>query len=219
MYRNVLEHYTPRKLPLIDVQGVGVIQAKPDTAVITVGVSTENEDVTVAQQENALQMNRLQTALFSLGIQKNQIETISYTVLPQYQYSSNGEKIFKNYEVINMISIKTMDLDMLGTIYDAVFKNGANRAETISFSLSNEDEVLNRALMIAAKQAFEKADVIARTYRVTLVSTPHKVTEVLSGFYPRKQELSIAVSSPTPIVIGEIPIQATLNVQFSFIQR
>ncbi|WP_116290361.1 SIMPL domain-containing protein, partial [Klebsiella pneumoniae] len=59
----------------ITVQGEGVIKAKPNVVVLTIGIRTDNKDVKQAQEENAIQSKQLLAALKQIGIADKDIET------------------------------------------------------------------------------------------------------------------------------------------------
>lgn len=203
---------------MISVRGIGKVEAKPDTATLQIAVTTTNKDAAAAQQENRVRMNQLIQSLASIGIQKQQIETVSYTVFPQYDYSSGSEPVLRGYEVTNTISITTQNLDQIGQIYDTAFENGANRADRVQFSLSNQEMWINEALNLAAKQALDKAEAIAQSYQLKLQRKPVKITEEPRGFFPMSKELSLSVQSSeqTPIFVSEIEIIAELTVVFTY---
>jgi len=203
---------------MISVRGIGKVEAKPDTATLQIAVSATNKDAATAQQENRVRMNQLIQALTSIGIQKQQIETISYTVYPQYDYSAGSEPLLRGYEVTNTISITTQNLNQIGQIYDTAFENGANRADQVQFSLSNQEMWINEALNLAAKQAMDKAEAIAQSYQLKLQRKPVKITEEPRGFSPMSKELVLGVQSSeqTPIFVSKIEIIAELTVVFTY---
>ncbi|TDL78616.1 SIMPL domain-containing protein [Peribacillus frigoritolerans] len=203
---------------LISVRGTGRVEAKPDTAVLQLAVVTIDKDVAAAQQENKRRVNQLIQALQSIDISEDQIETISYTVFPQYDYSAGSDPVLKGYEVTNTISITAQNLDNIGLIYDTAFSNEANRADSLQFSLSNQERWINEALNLAAKQALDKAEAIARSYQLNLVRKPVKITEEPRGFFPLSKELSLGVQSSgqTPVFVKNIEIIAELTVLFTY---
>ena len=64
----------------ITVQGEGVVKAKPNVVILTIGIRTDHKNVKQAQEENAVQSKQLLDALKQLGIADKDIETISYTI-------------------------------------------------------------------------------------------------------------------------------------------
>ncbi|MGP1908606.1 SIMPL domain-containing protein [Metabacillus sp. JX24] len=202
----------------LSVRGMGKVETAPDTAVLQLAVVTMDKDVTAAQEENKRRVNQLIRALAAMGIDEKQIETISYTVFPQYDYSAGSEPVLKGYEAVNTLSVRTRDLDTVGSIYDAAFANGANRSDSLQFFLSDQQKWINQVLDLAAKQALEKAEAIALSYRLNLNRTPVKITEESRGFSPLSKELSLGVQSAgqTPIFARQIEVTAELEVVFSY---
>ena len=70
----------------IIVTGKGEIDAQPDTAQVVMEVRTEGKDVSQAQQENALIMNRVINSLVALNIPREAIQTTAYTIFPSYVF-------------------------------------------------------------------------------------------------------------------------------------
>ena len=52
----------------ITVQGEGVVKAKPNVVILTIGIRTDHKNVKQAQEENAVQSKQLLDALKQLGI-------------------------------------------------------------------------------------------------------------------------------------------------------
>ncbi|MBD1380875.1 SIMPL domain-containing protein [Metabacillus arenae] len=204
---------------IIEVQGIGKVEIMPDQALIRLGVITENENASVAQQENTERINKVLSSLKMLGVKEEEIETYSYTVTPVYQYPTNGEKILTGYEVVNLVTVLTSKINEIGIIIDTVIENGANRIESITYEAANLQPPINESLRLASKQALEKAKVIAQSFKVNLIETPVKVVEVSRAPVPQIQYTSFeegmvkglsTVVSPRKLeIISELQISFT----------
>lgn len=207
------------KSPIIEVEGYGQLKVRPDIVNLRLGVLTEGMDVQKAQDENAKILNDIIEALVNAGIPRNQIETISYSVTPQYHYT-NKEKILQGYEVRHLLSVKLHEVEKAGLIYDIAFNEGANIAENPIFTVENEEVYQMEALQKALKNAVAKAQIIANTLGVTLSHQPIRVDEMSSNFTPREygvQEVAASIGTATPIQVREIEFQARVEVQFTFL--
>ena len=127
------------------VEGKGQITVKPDQAKLTMGVVTENPQVQIAQQENAMISKRVIEAFKQIGIEENAIKTSIYSVQPRYDYV-DGRSILKGYEVEHQLEVTVKDLSKVGTVYDIAIKNGANRSGGVQFSVTNPDAYYREAL-------------------------------------------------------------------------
>ncbi|MBE4907448.1 SIMPL domain-containing protein [Bacillus luteolus] len=208
-------HY---KSPIIEVEGIGQLKVRPDIVSVRFGVLTEGMDVQNAQDENAKIINDIIEAIVNAGVQKNQIETVSFSVSPQYQYTNN-EKILQGYEVRHLLSVRLDDVQKAGVIYDIAFNEGANIAENPIFMVENEQAYQMEALQKALQNAVIKATTIANTLGVTLSQQPLRVEEISTNFIPREygvQEVAASMGTATPIQVREIEFQARVEVQFTF---
>ena len=160
------------------IEGKGQITVKPDQAKLTIGVVTENPQVQIAQQENAMISKRVIEALKQIGIEENAIKTSIYSVQPRYDYV-DGRSILKGYEVEHQLEVTVKDLSKVGTVYDVAIKNGANRSGGVQFSVTNPDAYYREALKRAVHNAREKAEGLAQTIGATLTTIPIKIVELV----------------------------------------
>lgn len=201
----------------LKVYGEGRVRVQPDTAVVTLGVSTENMQLSMAQQENAARMRRVIDVLRSMGIDAKDIQTQSYVIEPQYDYIE-GKQVFRGYRVINILSVKIKDLDKVGVIIDASVNAGANIVNNINFIVSNSSEYYKEALRLAIKDGQSKALVIGNELKVRLNPIPVKVVEqVNSDRVPPLPMVLKAAEAVTPIESGEIEIVARVEADFIYI--
>jgi uncharacterized protein len=207
------------KSPIIEVEGVGQLKVRPDIVSLRLGVLTEGMDVQKAQDENAKIMNNIIQAIVNAGVERDDIETVSYSVTPQYHYTDK-EKVLQGYEVRHLLSVKVRDVEKAGIIYDIAFDQGANIAESPTFMVENEQAYQMEALQLALQNAVTKAKTIANTLGVTLSHQPIRVVEISANFTPREyavQEVAASIGTTTPIQVREIEFQARVEVQFTFL--
>ncbi|MFJ7934627.1 SIMPL domain-containing protein [Sporosarcina sp. NPDC096371] len=201
---------------IMTVTGIGSLSVVPDTVQIQLEVRTENTQLSQAQQENAYVMNQVIESLLTLGIPRENIQTVSYNINPQYDYVE-GKQLFRGYEVINAITVETTNFNQAGNIIDVAVQNGANRVSNIQFTVANEQVEYQQALSLALKNALAKAQTIAETMQLQLDPTPIKIVEEQKGgpvaprMYAAKE-----MSASTPIEQGQITISATVTVQFQY---
>ena len=81
---------------VIHATGSGNVIGTPDRAQVTFAVQTENPDVKVAQQANALQMTKVIDALVTAGLPKDALKTTGYTIYPVYEDTQNPSWIRKS---------------------------------------------------------------------------------------------------------------------------
>ena len=82
MYYPYVQQMTCRQQRVMTVTGIGSLKITPDIAQIQLEVSTENKQLNHAQKENAYEMNQVIDSLLKLGIDRENIQTVSYTIFP-----------------------------------------------------------------------------------------------------------------------------------------
>ncbi len=201
----------------ITVTGIGEIVAQPDYAQIQIEVRTEGNNVSAAQQENAIIMNRVIESLIELNIPREAIKTTVYAVFPNYDFIE-GRQVLRGYEVQNAVTVKITGIGQVGTVIDTAIKNGANHISAIQFNIVNANAYYRQALQFAMKDAMAKAKSIAKTMHVTLQALPVEIIEEPNTTAPLPYK-SLQLSNQqyvTPIEPGRITVTATVRVKFRF---
>ena len=216
---SILQHvFYVSTLPSRDmtVTGNGKVTAQPDVVQIQLEVRTEGNDVNEALQENAHLMNQVLHSLTTLNIPKEDIQTASFNVLPQYDYI-DGKQIFKGYEVTNALTVRVRDSSLVGTVIDTAVRNGANRISAIQFQLEDADAAYQQALRLALQNAQIKANTIAETMMLPVKPIPIEIIEVSNEPPIAYKSITMAEQAfSTPIEQGVMTISATVKVKFQF---
>ena len=152
MYYPYAQQMPRRQRRVMTVTGIGNISVAPDTVQIQLEVRTENRQLSRAQQENAQLMSQVIESLLEVGIGRENIRTVSYNIVPQYDYVE-GRQTFRGYEVINAIAVKTINIEQAGKIIDTAVQNGANQVSNIHFTVANEQAYYQQALSRALENA------------------------------------------------------------------
>lgn len=199
------------------VHGHGEIKAKPDVAYATLSVLTQDKLQTAAVSENASKSQDMLTALKSSGVAANDIQTDSYTVQPQYDYTISPA-VLTNYEVVNSFRVTLRTISKAGLILDKAIQAGATETEGVSFDISDRHKVNGEALVAAVADARMKADLMAGAAGVSLgrlksLSDDAQQTPV---FQPRMMAMAKAVESTiTPIAPQTIVIDADVTAVYA----
>lgn len=199
------------------VTGNGEIAATPDYIQIQIEVRTRGRNVSEAQQENALVMNRVIQSLLALHIPQEGIQTTNYSISPVYDYIE-GRQVFRGYEVQNAVTVKITDISQAGTVIDAAVQNGANDVSAIQFKIENPSFYYRQALQLALKDAQEKAFTMAETLNISIQPVPIEIVEedIHAVPIPFKTVQMNVQESVTPIEQGTLQIPATVRVKFRF---
>lgn len=216
MYNPNVGQMTCQQKRIMTVTGIGSISIAPDIVQIQLEVKTESKQLSQAQQENAELMKLVIESLLELGIARENIQTVSYNISPQYDYVE-GRQVFRGYEVINSIDVKITNIEQAGTIIDTAVRNGVNQVSNIRFTVENEQIPYQEALSLALKNALAKAQTIANTIHLKIDPHPVKIVEIMKEEPILYRSFAASeVSATTPIEPGQINIKATVEVQFQY---
>ena len=170
----------------VQVTGIGESQVEPDTAVINLGIQTQEKTAEEALQNNNAKMQALIKTLENANIPARDIQTQTIRLSPRYELNNtNNSRTLVGYTASNIVEVRTQNLESLGTLLDQAVKAGANTIENINFEVSNSSDVVDQVRESAIKDAQHKAEELA-----SLTGT--KLGPVL--------EIQESSSTPSPIV-------------------
>jgi len=201
----------------IAVHGRGELSIVPDHASIRVGVNTTADTAEAALKENAAAAERIRQALVRSGIQEKDIQTVNYDVYPQYNREQRIESYAANYD----LAVDTDDIARLSLVLDTCVRSGANRINSIEFSLKDEKKHKQDALVLAIKDAREKAEIIAQSLGRRLGKAVYAAEDRVTyeNIYARnlKQMATTEDAAGAPILAGNISIRTSMDVVFELL--
>ncbi len=210
--------------PTIHVKGEAVIKTIPDEAVINFGVSSEARKLAVAYKDNTSKMNSIISAIKSVGIDKKDIKTSSYDVVPVYPRNEKGHQIPGSpvsFKVSQQLMVKVRDTSKTGDIIDRAIKDGTNIFQSIQFRSSKIDELRKEVKIQAAKNAKAKAGLYAEALGVSL-GRLLKVNESESRPAPTRQARmysNMAMEVSPQIEAGSMEIRETCNLIYEIYEE
>jgi uncharacterized protein len=213
-------------LPVIRVSGEGTAAARPDMAVITLGVVREAETAKEALDANSAAMNDVIAALKAAGVDEKDLQTTGFRVDPRYVYAqqqANGETPpprIVGYSVSNQVTVRIRFLERLGEILDKVVTLGVNSDGGISFTNAEPGQIIAAARAAAVKDAAARALTLADAAGVTL-GPILEISESAGRTRPvdfMAGKRAMAAESAVPIQAGENEYRVGVDVTFE-IQR
>lgn len=208
---------------VITVSGEGTVRVAPDQATLRLGVVTEAETAEAARDQNGQAMSRALNAVRERGVPENKIQVQAFRLQPQYEYDQQRrtrEQV--GYQAVRLVSIEMDDLEMLPTLVAEVVQQGANRLEGIEYGLSDRTSARNEALQEAARNARDKATVLAEALDAAVGPVVQMQEQGFS--FPRpfvqadvmmaRNQSAEAGPSPDAYAAGEIEVQAQVQVTF-----
>jgi len=203
-----------RRLMRVTVSGDSIVQAQPDTAIVTVSVVTQGKRAIDAQQENAAKSEAVVRALKAAAGPGAEVKTSGYSLQPQRVYRENQPPTINGYEASNSVTVTLGDLTKVGAVIDATAQAGANDIAGISFTLRRDRPARDEALAQATQEAMGKARVIAQALGGRLV----RIIEVQEEGTTRppvpvydKMEMTRMAATQTPIEVGSLEITSRVQ--------
>ena len=202
----------------IVVSGEGVVSVKPDIAHLSMGVTIENRSLAVAQSEASAKMNAVIDSLTALGIARDDIQTVNFSVSPVYDYPGDGRApVLRGFQVSNQVSVKIRDITKVGEVADAVVSVGATTVNGLSFGVDNPQGAQDQARSQALADAKRKAEQLANGAGVGL-GRPISISEsTYGGPQPvtyRGDVAEAAAAAPPPIEAGTAEIRSIVNITY-----
>ena len=141
--------------------GTATIKSMPDEASIYVNIETLKSSAEESKNENSKISDKILDELYNLGIDKKSIETSSYNIYEEFDWSENGRKSL-GFKTSNILKVKLTDFDLIGKVVDAAVNSGATGINNIDFELSEDKqkEIKKETLAKASQDAREKAEAI-----------------------------------------------------------
>lgn len=205
----------------ISLNGIGEISAKPDTAYLTSGVTTQGATAREALDGNTAAMSQLIETLRAAGIEERDIQTSGFTVNPNYVYTdardANGYTLppkINGYVVSNNVTVRVRDLAILGAVLDQAVTVGANTINGVTFSVADPSKLNEEARKAAFADAKAKAELYATAAGVELGAI-RLITES-NGYAPPQpymmREAAFADAKAVPIAAGEMTYSINVTV-------
>jgi uncharacterized protein YggE len=206
--------------PSINTTGEAVVSVTPDRARIDVGVVTQGPTSQQAAAQNAQKLEATLTRLRALLGASADIKTISYSLTPNYRYpQGGGEPTITGYTATNVVRVTLDDLTKVGSVIDTATQAGANRIQSLQFTVKDEQAVQTQALREAARKARQKADAMASALGVRVVRILN-VSESGQPVFPYRDVAyaKAETASVTPIEPGTIEVRATVTITVEIAQ-
>ena len=207
-----------RRVTRVMIVGDSIVQAQPDTAIITIAVVTQNRNALTAQQENATKTDAVVRALKAAAGSGAEVKTSGYSIQPQRVYKENQPPTISGYEARNSVTVTLDDLTKVGSMIDAASQAGANDVSGIAFTLRKDRQARDRALSEATREAVSKAQVVAQALGGRVV----RIVEVQEEGFQQRPPVPIYQTESfmaakrgdvaTPIEIGALDISSRVQV-------
>lgn len=202
----------------ISVTGQGQVRAKPDVAMISIGVQSMANTAADAIAANSAIMDGVFAAIAKAGIDSKDMQTSQFnvgTVWQDRRSKPDTPPMITGFQVNNLLRVKVRNVARVGAVIDALATAGANRFNSISFQIEDPQPLLDKARGDAVKDARRKAELMAAAAGVTLgpVLSISDAQQSHRGGGDMVQ--MAAMSRSAPIAEGDLSLTARAYVVFA----
>ena len=206
----------PSDKQYIEAAGEATVTAKPDQAVIDVGVVTEGSIAATVAAQNAKLTDTVLAELRKI-VEAGQLKTTGYSLRPNYKTAKPGTPAtIDGYTGSTTVEAKLSDLTLVGKVIDAALQAGANNIQNLQFGLKNPQTQQSQALKEAAIEARANAEAIAMGLGLRIVRVLSAEQFAPGGDYsmPKRAPVAFAASAvQTQVEPGTIEISATVTLK------
>lgn len=196
---------------LVTVTGEATIAVAPDTAMIRLGVGTQEKTAREASEANARQMTAVLAAIKDTGVADRDIQTSRLSLQPQYDPNKSGTARLTGFQASNQVTVRIRDIDKLPTVLDRAITAGANEMSGIEFVVSEQSKLLDQARDDAIADARRKAEIYAKAAGAKLGRVV-SITE--EGSPPPPRPIQAMRAGAVPIAPGEQTLRAIVTVSY-----
>jgi hypothetical protein len=199
-------------LPQITVTGEGRVEAPPDMATVSLGVTTQGDTAAAAMAANSAAVQAVLDRLTAAGIAARDMQTSGLSLNAQFSnYDSSRQPEIQGYVAVNMVTVRVRALETLGPVLDAAVADGANTLNGLAFGLADPDPALREARSRAVQDARARAEVLAAAAGVTL-GRVLSITEFGGYAQPQPMYRAEAAMSAVPVAGGEVGLSVSATV-------
>ena len=162
---------------LLTVHASATTRTAPDLAIVTLGVVARGDSARAAQEAQNVRMNAVMEAARAAGVEANDVQTVGFSLEPQYIYPRGGPPRIAGYLSRNTIALRVRDLTAVSSLIDATVAEGANELQGIQFTFQDTEGSLDAARARAVETARARAEAYAtaaemRVARVVSITEP-----------------------------------------------
>jgi uncharacterized protein YggE len=138
----------------------GRFEAAPDTALLQMNVSVQEQTAQAAYEETAKNVEQVRKVLRGNGLDPKTASVGFFAVQPVYDWKPKQHLV--GYRVTTDVTLKLKDFSKIGPITQQLADANVSESQTLSYQLESMDEAKNRAVEDAYRRARNSAETVAR---------------------------------------------------------
>ncbi|MCD5001817.1 SIMPL domain-containing protein [Enterococcus saccharolyticus] len=186
----------------LTVKGLGRVKVTPNVAIVTLRVTTTQQEYEQLLSEVNQRMQRLETVLLTAGLSKEDIKTTAFSIHPKEKMNQENEWQLVGYEAYQEITLHlTLEQAYLTTILTAVAESGVHPVLSVQFTVAQQEVVEQQLLLQATENGRRQAELLAEAANVQLgellqIEYTPRATEFLSSTMLQSEKISHHLTIP-----------------------
>ena len=149
--------------PVVELTVSESVEAEPDIATVSAGVTTQARTAVEAMRTNAQAMNAVVDRIEQLGVAERDIQTSGISLGAMYDYNQQTQRqVFRGYQASNRVSVRLRDIQRTGEVLDALVAAGATDLGGPEWSIDDDTAARAQARSAAMERARAQALEYAR---------------------------------------------------------
>lgn len=209
-----------RAPPTMSVVGRATLEAPPDFASVSIGVTNRAPTTAAAIDATSAASAKIAASARAFGIAPRDVQTSYVSLQPTYRNVRDPSGTFEQrpdgYTASNAVVVRVRDLAKLGEFLRNVVDGGANQIGGVSFELADPRKLEGEALAAAVKDARRQAEIIAEAagVKITRIDSIQVGGQYHPTARPAPQPMR-AAKAAVPIEPGSLDVSAEVRVTFS----
>ncbi len=196
----------------LTVTGKATVNAVPDQATLSLGVTTTGETAAAAMAANNDATSAVIARLIAAKVADRDMQTTGLSLNPNWVMNADGtEQVIQGYIASSTLTVRIAALETAGLVLDAAVTDGANTLNGLTFGLANPRPIEDDARKAAVADALARAQVLAQAAGESL-GPILSITEGGGGQQPMPMLFKAAADSAVPLAAGEVGVSAEVTI-------
>ena len=196
----------------LTVTGTAIVNAAPDQATLSLGVTTTGATAAAAMGANNDAASAVIARLIAAKVAERDMQTTGLSLNPNWVMNAAGTaQEIQGYTASSTLTVRIDALDTAGAILDAAIADGANTLNGLTFGLTDPRPLEDDARKAAVADALARAQVLALAAGETLGPIV-SITEGGGGQQTMPMLYKAAADSAVPLAVGEVGVSAEVTI-------
>jgi len=192
----------------------GKFEATPDTAVLHLDISSQQDTSRAAYDKVAAAAEQARGVLRKNGIDPKNAQIGFYAVQPVYDWKNPRHKVIA-YQVVTSVTLKLKDFSKVGVLTEQLAEIDGTQNQSLNYDLEDLDQAKTKAAEDALKKARSQANAVAaaggRSLGELLYASVDVNQPVIVPLRTPMAAARVGVAEPAPATAEFTPQNVTIN--------